>query len=247
MKYRFNGKYPATDKQRFKKAQEYDLLKIATYLETDTPKLNKIIFKVFDTKEAKQKHDPLHSISRASARYHEFAIYRHWEPDDNPHFPHETTHLVAHTWSKPYFWIVELDTADGGTIKVNVEMQSTSFMQEGLAIAVDELVFNRKLYEHGERKFPDEWCIEKKQGFPRLKEAINFDGFCSFDNKVVVPFAASLSKYLLDKHGLKLYREMYIKLKEINTPNKNVNILEETYGRTEVEIIKGWKNSIGLS
>ncbi|OGZ39394.1 MAG: hypothetical protein A3E90_02715 [Candidatus Portnoybacteria bacterium RIFCSPHIGHO2_12_FULL_40_11] len=125
MVFNFHGSYTEDDKDAFRKAQEEDLAKVCRYLKTDSDLLVNIRFEIFETREEKQKADPNHSISRASARFNEMAIYRVWTPDDNPHFPHEITHLVAHTWAKPYIFTVELDTADNKKIKKDIEMVST--------------------------------------------------------------------------------------------------------------------------
>lgn len=210
MIFNYHGRYSKGDKSSFVTAQNNDLRKICQYLKTENKRLDEIRFEVFDTRQGKQIADPNHSVSRASARYNEMAIYRFWLPSDDPHFPHEITHLVAHTWAKPYLLETELDTWDNKKIKKTIEMVSTSFMQEGLAIAVDDIVFNRKLLEDGELKFIDEWCREQINKMPALSQCVNMDGFESFENKIVVPFAASLSKYLLQTFGLDKYKRVYI-------------------------------------
>lgn len=227
--------------------QEEDLVKICDYLKTDIGKLNQAKIEVFDSREGKQNADPHHSISRASARSSQMTIYRFWLPSDDPHFPHETTHLVAHTWTKPYSWEVELDTWDNKKLTKKVVLVSTSFMQEGLAIAVDDVVFGRKLLEEGELKFIDDWCREQKGLMPKsLLGVINFAGFNSLPNKVVVPFDASFSKYLLQTFGVDKYKEMYVALREINTPGENVKSIERIYKQPESELFGGWSISLGL-
>src|SRR3990167_11531375 len=161
MKINFHGTYSEKDIRLFQDAQNSDLVEICRYLKTDTNLLKNIRFEIFDTREKKQKADPNHSVSRASARFDEMAVYRFWLPKNDPHFPHETTHLVSHTWTKPYLLTEELDTAYGTKIKKTFEMVSTSFMQEGLAIAVDDIVFSRKLLEDKEHKLIDDWCREQ--------------------------------------------------------------------------------------
>ena len=98
MIYNFNGFYTQEEKRDFQSAQEEDLKKICIFLKTNTDKLKNTSFEIFDTREAKQKCDPYHSVSRASASYGETPIYRFWQVAEDPHFPHEITHLVAHTW-----------------------------------------------------------------------------------------------------------------------------------------------------
>lgn len=124
-------------------------------------------------------------------------------------------------------------------------MVSTSFMQEGLAIAVDDIVFHRKLLEEGENKFIDDWCREQLAKMPStLKQVINLDGFDSMENKVVVPFAASVSKYLLQKFGVDQYKEMYIRFMETASPLENIITLEEIYQLSEKQILDQWQESI---
>lgn len=245
MLFNFHGLYIDDDKNKFRLTQEEDLVKICSYLKTDKSKVVDIRFEVFDTREGKQTADPHHSISRASARFDEMTIYRVWTPNDDPHFPHEITHLVAHTWTKPYLLTEELDTAYGTRVKKTFEMVSTSFMQEGLAIAVDDIVFQRKLLEEGESKFIDDWCRGQLDKMPpTLKQIINLDGFDSIENKVVVPFAASVSKYLLQKFGVDQYKEMYVRLRETNSPLENTRVLEEIYQLPEKQILNHWQKSI---
>lgn len=245
MIYNFHGQYTEREKDLFKIAQEEDLKKICEYLETDNSLLKEVRFEIFNSREGKQEADPNHSVSRASARFNEMTVYRFWLPIDDPHFPHETTHLVAHTWAKPYILETELDTWDNKKIKRKLEMVSTSFMQEGLAVAVDDIVFKRKLMENGEAKLIDDWCREQIDKLPiSLEKIINIDGFDSYENKLVMPFAASLSKYLLQKFGVNKYREMYTQLKETFTSEENVKIIESSYKLAEKEILDQWRKSI---
>ena len=245
MQFNFYGTYSDKDIKLFQDAQDNDIIKICQYLKTNKVLLNEIRFETFDTREGKQEADPNHSISRASARFDEMAIYRFWLSTDDPHFPHEITHLVAHTWAKPYLLTEELDTAYGTKIKRTFKMVSTSFMQEGLAIAVDDIVFNRKLLEDGEHKLIDDWCREQSEKLPiPLKQVINLKGFDSIENKVVVPFTASLSKYLLQTFGVDRYRKMYVLLKETTSPEINVKAIEKVYGLNEQQILSQWKKSV---
>jgi hypothetical protein len=245
MRINFHGTYSEKDIKLFQDTQNNDLVEICRYLKTDTNLLKNIRFEIFDTREEKQKTDPNHSISRASARFDEMAVYRFWLPTDDPHFPHETTHLVSHTWAKPYLLTEELDTAYGTKIKKTFEMVSTSFMQEGLAIAVDDIVFSRKLLEDGEHKLIDDWCREQSNKLPiPLTQIINLEGFGSVENKIVVPFTASLSKYLLQSFGVDKYKKMYVLMKETNTPEINVETIEKVYGLKEQQIIENWRKLV---
>lgn len=241
MNFKFHGLYNGSDKKQFKSAQEEDLKKICDYLNIPLNNLKKIKFEIFDTREGKQNADPHHSISRSSARFKEMTVYRFWKSSENSHFPHELTHLVAHTWVEPYIWKVKLSTWDKKTILKTIEMVSTSFMQEGLAIAVDDIVFKRKLLENGERKFIDDWCKEQLNKFPSLKDTINFEGFCSFENKLVIPFCASLSKYLIMMFGLNKYKKAYVSVQETNSPNRNVKLLEKIYDLQINDLLNNWR------
>lgn len=245
MIYKFHGSYTSEEKKLFESAQKEDLRKICEYLQTDLDKLKSIHFEIFDTREGKQDSDPHHSISRASARFGEMTIYRFWQPQEDPHFPHETTHLVAHAWAEPYILETELDTWDNKKIKKTIEMVSTSFMQEGLAIAVDDIVFKRKLLEEGQSKPIDQWCVEQLDQMPKnLTEVINLDGFGSYPNKVVVPFAASFSKFLLLAYGLEKYKNVYVILKETAAPKENVGKILTVYGQTANDLLDEWRDSI---
>jgi hypothetical protein len=248
MLFNFRGYYSTEDKKRYQQAQEEDLIKICHFLKTNNPKLELIKFEVFSTREGKQNADPHHSISRASARFAEMKLYRFWLPTEDSHFPHEITHLVAHTWAKPYLLEMELDTWDDKVIKKKLEMVSTSFMQEGLAIAVDDIVFKRMLTEEGESKLIDGWCREQNNLMPeRLVSVINMDGFDSLPNKVVAPFTASFSKFLLKKFGLEKYKQMYITLKETNRPEENVMMIESVYQQPEKELVNAWKTGLEIN
>jgi len=243
----FHGDYSQEARDVFKEAQKKDLNKICEYLEIDMDAIGEIGFQIYDTREGKQKGDPNHSISRASARFDEMTVYRFWEPDDDPHFPHETTHLVSHKWAVPYSFTTELSTADGSEITKEIEMLSTSFMQEGLAIAVDDIVFDRTLLEEGEHKSPDDWCrMQSDQLPPSLVDVINLEGFGSLPNKVVVPFSASFSKYLLQECGVEKYKQMYAQLKETDSPKENVGQIEKAYESSEQKLLQQWRDSIGI-
>ena len=246
MKYFFQGQYSLNQKNKFIKAQNDDWLKLKTFLQTENNKLDQIKFYIFDTREAKQTADPAHSISRASARFAEFSIYRFWQIDQDPHYPHEITHLVAHTWGNSYQFATKLDQADGSKLTAKIEMLSTSFWQEGLAIVVDELLFQRKLLENNQEKNIDDWCRLQLEQYAAdfLQEAINFDGFCSFPNDLVVPFAASLTKFLLKNFGLQLFKQLYVKASENKTPAENIALVEKIYNLNQPELFERWKESL---
>lgn len=239
----FFGQFTDEQKEIFKNAQREDYLKLLEILKIEPDKEPKITFRVFDTIEKKREADPHHSQSRASARFHEMSIYRYWSANSDPHFPHEITHLIAHIWTQPYVWTVELPDGDKLTRK-EVEMVSTSFFQEGLAIAIDELIFDRRWFEAEETI--EAWIQKNTEKFEKISifECINFEGFNSFENDVANTFAGSLSKYLLEIFGLDKYKELYTQLRETYSPEHNVRIMEIVFGKNENEILDSWKEWI---
>ncbi|NMB57106.1 hypothetical protein GYA19_04170 [Candidatus Beckwithbacteria bacterium] len=250
MKYFFNGNFSAINKLEFKTSQEEDLQTICKFLKENYLNYKNIKFYIFDNLEKKQSRDPNHSISKASARFEPFAIYRFWNPLDNDkkisdsHFPHELIHLIAHKFTKPYTWEVQLDIVTGGKIIKKLEMQSTSFMQEGLAIAVEDIVFGLKLREHEEEKTIDEWCKNQQYANNILEQSINFDGFCNFDNDYIVPFTASFSKFLILNFGIEKYKTMYVSIREDKTPKDNIKIIEDIFHFSQSELINQWSNNL---
>ena len=126
-----------------------------------------------------------------------------------------------------------------------MEMVSTSFMQEGLAMAVDEIVFNRKQPQKGVEGFADDLCRQRMGEMPKsLNECINMDGFSSYPNEVILPFTASFSKYLLQRYGVGKYKEMYTKLKETNDPKENVQLIEDVYNVGEADLLQSWEKNL---
>ena len=77
-----------------------------------------------------------------------------------------------------------------------------------------------------------------------LKQAINLKGFGSIENKVVVPFAASFSKFLLQSFGLDRYKQMYVLLKETDSSEINVRTIEKVYELNEQQLLDMWKKSV---
>lgn len=245
--FNFAGDFTEQEKIIFMSIQELDLRKLCFFLNTDITQVSGMTYNVYDTAEDKQSADPQHSISRASARFKEYAIYRFWKAPEDMHFPHEMTHLAAHRWAQSYELTTDLDTADGNNIVKTIDMVSTSFMQEGLAIAVDDMLFNRQLPEKGQLKFIDDYCRDQKDSLPTsLNNVVNLDGFGSIPNEVVVPFTASFSKFLIRKYGIKRYKEAYTSMKEILSSKENVEIIEKVYGETEINLLTAWKKSLGI-
>lgn len=242
IKFNFQGDFSQDKQNLFQKTQLGDLDKICHYLQVDQKTLGQIKYFVFDTHQKKIDADPNHSISRAVARYNENAIYRFWEKEEDPSFPHELTHLVAHHFTTPYKLHTEVDQANGEKLTIDIEMVSTCFMQEGLAIAVDDIVFKRKLKEDGGFKFIDDWCREQMDKMPKsLTEAM--EGFETIPNKIIIPFTASFSKFLLNNYGLKKYKQAYIGQKETQLIKENIKIIEETYKMSAEGLMGDWNKS----
>lgn len=243
IQFNFQGNYSQEKQNLFQETQLGDLDKICRYLQVAPKSLGQIKYYVFDTHEGKIDADPNHSISRAVARYNENAVYRFWDKEEDPSFPHELTHLVAHHFTTPYKLHTEVDKANGEKLTIDVEMVSTCFMQEGLAIAVDDIVFKRKLKEDGEYKFTDDWCREQIDKMPKdLTSAM--EGFETIPNKIVIPFTASFSKFLLNNYGIEKYKQAYVGQKEIQTIEENIRIIEKVYNLSSKEIINNWMESL---
>lgn len=245
--FRFHGEYTEEERMSFSEAQQEDAVRIIGVLYPGSEIKLKIAFEVFDDSQEKQEADPLHSRGRAAARYREMTVYRVWNPKEDPHFPHEITHLVAHTLAEPYEWEVELPGKDGEETTYKIDMLSTSFMQEGLAIALDEIQFKRLWKISDKEQSVDAWMKEHQdemEGITSLSNCINFEGFNSYEDSFIVPFSASLSKFLIERYGIELYKQMYSEIKETNLPADNVSIIETVYGRTEKELLLDWKESL---
>lgn len=243
IKFNFQGKFSQAGKNLFVKTQTADLIKICSYLKINPKSLGLIKYFIFDSHQGKIDADPNHSVSRAVARYKENAIYRFWDKIEDPSFPHELTHLVAHHLDTPYRLHTEVDQANGEKLTIDIEMVSTSFMQEGLVIAVDDLVFNKKLKEEREFKFIDDWCRKQIDQMPKsLKSAM--EDFDTLPNKIIIPFTASLSKFLLNKYGLEKYIKVYCGLRETNSIEENIKVIEEVYSLDESTIFSDWESSL---
>jgi hypothetical protein len=243
IEFNFQGDFSIELQNLFQDTQLNDLDKICRYLEVDPKILGQIKYFVFDTHQGKIDADPNHSISRAVARYNENAVYRFWDKEEDLSFPHELTHLVAHHFAAPYKLHTEVDQANGEKLTINIEMVSTCFMQEGLAIAVDDILFKRKLREDGEYKFTDDWCREQFDKMPKsLTEAMK--GFETIPNRIIIPFTASFSKFLLNKYGIEKYRQVYIGQKETQTIEENIIIVEGIYNLSSERLWDYWKQSL---
>jgi hypothetical protein len=240
----FHGSFTEEEKKIFAIAQEEDVVRLQEYLRVNRPM--DVKFQVFETRDEKQAADPLGSPSRASARFAEMMVYRQWTSEQDAHFPHEITHLLAHTWGEPYSWEVRLPEA-GRDRKHSIEMVSTSFLQEGLALAVDELVFARKWTAEGNSRSIDEWCqmyYAYVEQITSLSQCMNFDQFNRLDARIAMPLAGSFVKFLIQTHGLEKFRALYTHTRETQLPTESVAVLEVFYGVKEDELLRQWKESL---
>ena len=244
----FRGVYSPEAQQRFIDAQYADTTEVCEFLEVTikkTLKDLKLFVLVFDTQEKKKVADPFHVGGRASARFNEMELYRVWLQNEDPHFPHELTHLIAHTWGEPYSWVVELkDSETGKKYQRATMMVSTSFFQEGLAIAVDELRFQRP-WRDG--KFADELCREYQEKIDEIQslaQCVNFSDMNTFPDAMIMPFAGSFVKFLIQTFGMNVFRRIYTSVKETDQPRQNISEIEHACGMDEKELLRGWREVI---
>jgi hypothetical protein len=121
---------------------------------------------------------------------------------------------------------------------------STSFFQEGLALAIDELCFHRPWIE---KKFADDICKEYRADIEvihSLEKCINFDGMNTFQDAVIVPFAGSFVKFLIQEFGMDAFRKIYIRTQEIMQTWKNIAEIERVCGISEKELLARWHKKI---
>jgi len=123
--YNFQGDFSQEEKSLFQKIQLENLDKICHYLQVNLNNSPQIKYYVFNTRQGKIDADPNHSVSKAVARYNENAIYRFWDKIEDPSFPHELTHLIAHHFSTPYRLHTEVDQANGEKLIIDIDMVST--------------------------------------------------------------------------------------------------------------------------
>lgn len=222
--YIFDSNYKEDEKQKFIYANNKDFDRLNRYFK-DNHDLS-IKYFAFSTRENKYRNDPFHSISRASARWHVNSVYRYWEPSDDPHFPHELVHIFAHQLDKPYTWETEFDTFDGEVFEVDLPMVSTSFLQEGLAVALDDILFHRKIYENGKWE-PLEKLVQNINKWDLITASIlNFEGFSEVPNNVSIPFAGYLSKYIIKNYSFEQFKRIYISVKEIISVEENAKVFK---------------------
>lgn len=243
----FEPGYTNDEKASFQAQQVNDYMVVSSFLHT-LPQDKPIKMYVYLTREAKSQNDPLHTISRASYRSLTHSIYRVWDRSkDSASFPHEIVHAVTQHWGKPYPFSFICDTADGKEIRLTVPCVSLSFLEEGIAIATDELAFYRKLREGEEMLWPDEYVQRMIVGgvpIPPLTSMLKFDDFCAHDNVVAVPMAASWTKYLLTQMTMEQYRELFVSMRE----NMSISELEAVFllktGVTLADSQNAWIRSI---
>lgn len=242
LSFSFVGQFTQEQKETFQRAQREDFSKLLDVMHIESGKEPSMTFQVFDTREKKQAADPLHSLSRASARFRERAVYRYWQGDADPHFPHEMTHLFAHSWAEPYVWVVELPEG-ANVVEREIEMVSTSFFQEGLAIAIDESRFGRMWLGSPSGEKLETWIRRNWESCSHLtiSGSINFEGFNAMSDDTANAFAGSFSKYLIERFGLERYKELYIQVRETNSVLQNRQILESVLGETETVLVDHWK------
>lgn len=241
----FHGNFTETDQHRFIEAQRKDAETIVRFLQpkSDHNRNLSIKFEIFFDRADKLKADPLQSHGRAAARFKEMTVYRVWRPEEDERFPHEITHLVAHSLSKPYSFKVKLPDEDGVNRERELELVSTSFLQEGLAIATDDILFNRPWFykdEHGSLRELTKKFYSEIKGIQVLEQVINFDGFNSHGDAAVL-FAASFVKFLIERYGLEIFKRVYMQTKETIDSKKNVRIIEKIYRKSQSDLLKEWR------
>ena len=243
--YYFYGEFGKKEITDFVDTQERDLEKILGFLNVDDLRA-RFSYKVYPDLEKKREADPYHSGSYACARVGEKTIYRVLGEDmQNPSFPHEIVHLVMHEISPTYNWEVELDTFDGKKQKEVIPMDSISYLQEGMALLIDEIVFENKLREAGEYRYLDEW-VHHNEGKHNIKtkNQIDFYEFCAQNPLYGTPMCGSFCMYLVKKYGLDKFMELYKKTSELFKKEKNILIIESNYGKTLNELESEWLKSI---
>jgi len=237
--YYFFGPYDQKMIFEFVKTQEHDLKKILTFLGV-TNFAARLSYKIYPTLEEKRKADPFHSGSYACARRE--TIYRVLgESMPGPSFPHEIVHLVMHAISPVYKWEVDLDTFDGKKQKETVTMDSISYLQEGLALLIDEMVFSNKLREAGEYRYLNEWVHHNKGKHNiRVREQIDFYEFCAKNPIYGTPMCGSFCMYLVKQYGLPAFLGVYKEATELLSKEDNIALIERAYGATLEELEGAW-------
>jgi hypothetical protein len=244
----FFGKYSETAMKNFSEVSEADILRICRFLKC-SDKVPQIAFKLFPTIQDKQAADPLSSPGRASARYDEATVYRVWGKDLlQVSFPHESTHLVAHSLFTPYKLKSVVDTASGGTEEIETNMVGTVFFQEGLAIALNELEFGVKYTSSTkEEKFIDDWLKQgiKSDGWRfSLQEMLNMDGFDKYGSPIGPVVAGSFCKFLINQYGINAFLSIYGQSSEVLGASQNISLIEKVFGTDFESLSRDWISSL---
>jgi hypothetical protein len=243
--YHYHGDYTDEEKAIFEMRQENDLMVICGYLDCTLPK-ELIKMYICPTRKVKQILDPHHSPSRASYRSDTHSIYRVWDKDfKTASFPHEITHAIAHLWGTPYLFTTTIDTATQGALEITTSMVSTSFLQEGLAIATDELAFGYKHAIAGARC----WQLEHMQKFlatksplPSLLEMQHFTTFADLPNEISIPIAVTWTMFLMERFGLKTYKAYYVAMTESLTTSEMQSVTSRIFATSFHELYESWRS-----
>lgn len=244
--FQFFGASPDEETiQEFIATQEADVATVRQFLGVDND-VGPYQFLLYPTLADKQAADPHHSTSRASARAGEQSIYRVFGPEmPEPSFPHELVHLVMHDNSPTYLWEVQLDNPDGSSHYEAVQMDSISFLQEGLAVTVDELAFGNKLYEAGEYRFADEWVRHNANEHTiAVSDILHFDGLSEQNPVYATPVSASFCKYLITTYGMPLFLDLYRSCHENDTLEQTITEFHHNYGKGLVTLETEWRQSL---
>lgn len=121
------------------------------------------------------------------------------------------------------------------------------FLQEGIAIAVDELAFGKKLRENDQELWPDEYVkysLKSRTSLPRLTEVMLFDGFNKYPNELVVPMAASWFKYLWQTYGSEKCRSLFVSMTELMDAEEIDGITMRIFDKTVSSLQNDWELSL---
>lgn len=244
--YRFFGIPPDEETiQEFIATQEADLAAVRTFLGVSAD-ADAYHYQVYPTLEAKRMADPHHSPSRASTRANERTIYRVLGPEmPELSFPHELVHLVMHDNSPTYLWEVKLDNPDGSSHYEAIQMDSISFLQEGLAVTVDELAFRNMLCEAGEYRFADEWVRQNASEHSiAVPDILQFEALSEQNPVYAMPICASFCKYLITTYGMPLFLDLYRSCHESDLHEQTVTEFRNNYGKDLTTLEIEWQQSL---
>jgi len=246
--FNFFGRYSEAAMKNFSEVSEADIVRICRFLKC-TDSIPQIIFNIFSNSRDKQMADPFHSPGKASARYDEMTVYRVWGKElIQVSFPHETTHIVAHSLFTPYKLKTVVDTADGGTQEIEAAMVGTAFFQEGLAITLNEIEFGLKYSSPTkEEEFVDDWVRQgiKYSGWHfNLREMINMDGFDKYGSPIGPAVAGSFCKFLINQYGVETFLKAYQQLSELSSTEQNITSIGNAFGVDFENLSRNWISSL---